>query len=411
MPGKPQHQHETRGRSYTEHSTLLSTPSPSRSAAWRRHHLVPPHKMTVRQAIWTVLRFRSSVQHRSGLQFASYILELSVLTLILVNVVLAISESAAVVQSVAADGGDNSPTPTTKWSDVFLLVSTIIFSIEYALRLWSCVEDERYKGAVAGRSASSSSTFSIGRVPLFTLRFNAGMLCCLSAYSAMPMYHGGLTLRSLRLLRIVSFLRLERMYNAMKNLRVIFARKKEEFLVVSYLTGVVVLTSSLMIFLLEHEAQPTVFSGFGISAWWSVETITSLGYGDIVPITRLGRLLGAVLALWGIVLFTIPGAVLGSGFIEVMLEKQREEEAEMYSLAVGSSVMSGTSLFMGNYSDDETDEHRSQSPAHSPLSGIHSNSATPRMAATFQKMDAIIAGQVGPSANVEMQRILACIVD
>ncbi|RLN32319.1 hypothetical protein BBJ28_00009943 [Nothophytophthora sp. Chile5] len=351
MPGKPQHHHETRGRSYTEHSTLLSTPSPSRSAAWRRHHLVPPHKMTFRQAIWTVLRFRSSVQHRSGLQFASYILELSVLTLILLNVVLAISESAAVVQSVAADGGDNAPTPTTKWSGMFLLVSTIIFSIEYALRLWSCVEDERYKGAVTGR--------------------------------AIPMYHGGLTLRSLRLLRIVSFLRLERMYNAMKNLRVIFARKKEEFLVVSYLTGVVVLTSSLMIFLLEHEAQPTVFSGFGISAWWSVETITSLGYGDIVPITRLGRLLGSVLALWGIVLFTIPGAVLGSGFIEVMLEKQREEEAEMYSLAmggVGSSVMSGTSLFMGNYSDDETDEHRSQSPAHSPLSGIHSNPATPRLA-------------------------------
>jgi hypothetical protein len=77
---------------------------------------------------------------------------------------------------------------------------------------------------------------------------------------------------------------------------------------------------------LENEAQPTVFSSVGVCAWWAVETITSLGYGDIVPITPAGRFFSSILALWGIILFTIPGAILGSGFVEVMLEKQKADE-------------------------------------------------------------------------------------
>lgn len=111
----------------------------------------------------------------------------------------------------------------------------------------------------------------------------------------------------------------------MKNLREIFALKKEELGVVSYLTIVIVLTSSTTIFFLENRAQPEVFSSIGTCSWWAIETITSLGYGDIVPITTAGRAFSSLLAIWGIILFTIPGAILGSGFIEVMLKKQEQK--------------------------------------------------------------------------------------
>ncbi|OWZ02875.1 Voltage-gated Ion Channel [Phytophthora megakarya] len=333
---------EQRARSYTEHSTLLSTPSPSR---WRRYYSTHRRHSTIRQDVWTVLRFRSSVQHRYGLQLASYVLELSVLTLILLNVVVAISE--------------------IKWMTRPLSLIDLMALVPFYLEL--------------------------------SMSFDTH-------------HHGGLTLRSLRLLRIVSFLRLERMYNAMKNLRVIFARKKEELLVVTYLTGVVLLTSSLLIFFLEHLAQPSVFSSFGVCVWWSVETITSLGYGDVVPITGLGRMVGATLALWGIILFTIPGAVLGSGFIEVMLEKQREEEAEMYSMAMGcgSSTNANNSHFVGSFSDDEQlhgynhaeHEHSgytsTPAPAHTPISVTSPKSphfAAMRMEALHQKVEAITSGQ------------------
>ncbi|KAG3101613.1 hypothetical protein PI124_g14664 [Phytophthora idaei] len=401
---------EQRPRSFTEHSTLLSTPSPSR---WRRYHAAHRRHTTLRQDIWTVLRFRSSVQHRYGLQLASYILELSVLTLILLNVVVAVSESS-VVMDAGTTGSSSGPTSEANdWMDIFLLVSTIIFSIEYALRVWSCVEDDRFsKGAIKGRLKWMTRPLSLidlmALVPFYlelSLQFDTH-------------HHGGLTLRSLRLLRVVSFLRLERMYNAMKNLRVIFARKKEEFLVVTYLTAVVVLTSSLLIFFLEHLAQPSVFSSFGVCVWWSVETITSLGYGDIVPITSMGRGVGASLALWGIVLFTIPGAVLGSGFIEVMLEKQREEEAEMYSMVMsrGSPINNDSPLFVGNFSDDEHERSENASgpgaAQDTPVSVASSsnNQSTPRIAAAMriealhQKTEVIAAGQRHLEAQFRQQQ-------
>ncbi|KAG7378145.1 hypothetical protein PHYPSEUDO_010476 [Phytophthora pseudosyringae] len=408
--------HEQRPRSYTEHSTLLSTPSPSR---WRLFRASRRRHTTLRQDIWTVLRFRSSVQHRYGLQLASYVLELSVLTLILLNVVVAISESSAVLENAGTGttGSSSGPTPVINdWTDIFLLVSTIIFSIEYALRLWSCTEDDRFSnGAIKGRLKWMTRPLSLidlmALVPFYlelSMQFDAH-------------HHGGLTLRSLRLLRIVSFLRLERMYNAMKNLRVIFARKKEEFLVVTYLTAVVVLTSSLLIFFLEHSAQPSAFSSFGVCVWWSIETITSLGYGDIVPITSLGRVLGASLALWGIVLFTIPGAVLGSGFIEVMLEKQREEEAERYSMAMGggSSINGSNPLFVGSFSDDEQEHDHAEhdhseyasgtgaAAAHTPGSILPANSplaAALRMEALHQKVEGITAGQRHLEAQFRQQQ-------
>lgn len=92
------------------------------------------------------------MQHRYGLQLASYVLELSVLTLILLNVVVAVSESSALLDVDATDSSSG-PTPViNNWTDMFLLVSTIIFSVEYALRLWSCVEDDRYNsGSIRGR--------------------------------------------------------------------------------------------------------------------------------------------------------------------------------------------------------------------------------------------------------------------
>ncbi|KAG2531618.1 hypothetical protein BBO99_00001855 [Phytophthora kernoviae] len=201
---------------------------------------------------------------------------------------------------------------------MFLYVSTVLFTVEYMLRLWSCVEDERFTHPVFGRlkwMIRPMSVIDLVVLVPFYLEISLENQVTMSS-------RGVLTLRGFRLLRIMSFLHLERSYQAMKNLREIFALKKEELGVVSYLTIVIVLTSSTTIFFLENPAQPEVFSSIGTCSWWAIETITSLGYGDIVPITAAGRAFSSLLALWGIILFTIPGAVLGSGFVEVMIKKQ-----------------------------------------------------------------------------------------
>ncbi|EEY66467.1 Voltage-gated Ion Channel (VIC) Superfamily [Phytophthora infestans T30-4] len=173
---------------------------------------------------------------------------------------------------------------------------------------------------------------------------------------------GVMTLRGFRLLRIMSFLHLERSYQAMKNLREIFALKKEELAVVSYLTIVIVLTSSTTIFFLENPAQPEVFTSIGTCSWWAIETITSLGYGDIVPITAAGRAFSSLLALWGIILFTIPGAILGSGFVEVMLKKQEQKN----ELAMEESIRTSLTRELRTLSSSNilyTDPHEEKQKA------------------------------------------------
>ncbi|RLN31775.1 hypothetical protein BBI17_001611 [Phytophthora kernoviae] len=238
---------------------------------------------------------------------------------------------------------------------MFLYVSTVLFTVEYMLRLWSCVEDERFTHPVFGRlkwMIRPMSVIDLVVLVPFYLEISLENQVTMSS-------RGVLTLRGFRLLRIMSFLHLERSYQAMKNLREIFALKKEELGVVSYLTIVIVLTSSTTIFFLENPAQPEVFSSIGTCSWWAIETITSLGYGDIVPITAAGRAFSSLLALWGIILFTIPGAVLGSGFVEVMIKKQEVkndlamEESIRKSLTQELRSLSSNNLAFGATTREE----------------------------------------------------------
>uniref|UniRef100_A0AAV1TNF8 Ion transport domain-containing protein n=1 Tax=Peronospora matthiolae TaxID=2874970 RepID=A0AAV1TNF8_9STRA len=272
----------------------------------------PRSYASLRSDVWTLLHYRTSLKQRSGLHRASYLLEIGVLVLITLNVVLAMYVSASPLGPAMT---------SSDWYEIFLYVSTALFTVEYVLRLWSCIEDDRYTHPVCGRLKWMTRPMSIIDLVVLVPFYLEILLEQEGAVSS----RGVLTLRGFRLLRIMSFLHLERSYQAMKNLREIFALKKEELGVVSYLTIVIVLTSSTTIFFLENPAQPKVFSSIGTCSWWAIETITSLGYGDIVPITAAGRAFSSLLALWGIILFTIPGAILGSGFIEVMLKKQEKK--------------------------------------------------------------------------------------
>ncbi|CAH0482546.1 unnamed protein product [Peronospora belbahrii] len=281
---------------------------------------------SVRSDVWTLLHYRTSLKTRSKLQRASYILEVCVLILITINVILAMYVSASSIGPA--------PVTSSDWYEIFLYVSTALFTVEYVLRLWSCVEDDRYTHPVCGRLKWMVRPMSIIDLVVLVPFY----LEILLEHEILISSRGVLTLRGFRLLRIMSFLHLERSYKAMKNLREIFTLKKEEFGVVSYLTVVIVLTSSTTIFFLENPAQPDVFSSIGTCSWWAIETITSLGYGDIVPITTPGRAFSSLLALWGIILFTIPGAILGSGFVEVMLKKQGKKNEQAMEESIRMSL-------------------------------------------------------------------------
>ncbi len=199
----------------------------------------------------------------------------------------------------------------------FEAFSVAVFSAEYALRVWTCVEKERYRAPVLGR-----------------LRFVASPIALIDLAAILPAYLPGevfLDLRFARIIRLVRMLRIlkfTRYSRTLQTFGAVFDKKRADMaLVTLFLLLLVVLASSLMYFI-EHLAQPQAFSSIPAAMWWSVMTLTTVGYGDIYPITPLGKFLGAIIALIGIGFFALPAGVLAAAFADE-LAKQREKNVKM----------------------------------------------------------------------------------
>ena len=100
--------------------------------------------------------------------------------------------------------------------------------------------------------------------------------------------------------------------------------KKEELLIVVFAVFILLTISSSLLYYVEHEAQPEMFSNIPAAMWWGVATLTTVGYGDIYPITPAGKFLGAIISLLGIGLFALPAGILSSGFIEEIRRRKNK---------------------------------------------------------------------------------------
>ena len=189
---------------------------------------------------------------------------------------------------------------------LFEAISVAIFTVEYVLRVWSCTVNPKYAHPVWGR-----------------LRFVLSPLALIDLLAILPIYvvffvnlHG-LDLRFLRVVRLLArIVRLGRYFTSLRTLgRVVHAKRGELFAVVSVLFLLLVMTSSL-VFFAEHDAQPDEFASIPNAMWWSIITLTTVGYGDVFPVTAAGRLLAGLIAIVGIGLFALPAGILGSGFME-----------------------------------------------------------------------------------------------
>jgi voltage-gated potassium channel len=193
----------------------------------------------------------------------------------------------------------------------FELLSVAVFTAEYAARIWSAPEDPAYAAPLRGR-----------------VRFASRPLIVVDLLAILPFYLASvlpLDLRIVRAFRLIRFFRLLKLARYSQSMRA-FARvlrEKKEDLVVAGAANLLLLTvaSSLMYFA-ENEAQPEAFSSIPEAMWWGIITLTTVGYGDVTPVTALGKVLGAVVAILGIGLFALPASILASGFIE---EATREE--------------------------------------------------------------------------------------
>ncbi|MDO7884260.1 ion transporter [Hymenobacter cheonanensis] len=190
------------------------------------------------------------------------------------------------------------------------LVSVYIFTLEYVLRVWSSIEAPNYQRPWRGR-----------------LSFVVSPLALIDLLAILPFYltFGLLDLRILRMVRLFRLFKVARYVRALHVIGHVVRRKRAELLVALGVIGLMLLLVSTLMYTVESEAQPDKFGSIPDTMWWGVATLTTVGYGDVFPITPAGKVLSSVIAVLGLGLFAIPTGILASGFSEHIQEEHEGE--------------------------------------------------------------------------------------
>ena len=131
-------------------------------------------------------------------------------------------------------------------------------------------------------------------------------------------------IRAFRLFRLFRLFKLARYSVAFKTLGRVIKLKKEELNIAVFIIFLLLIVSSSLMYFVEHNVQPNTFQSIPHALWWGVSTLTTVGYGDIYPITPIGKFLGAIIALLGIGIFALPAGIFASGFAEELAKRNKE---------------------------------------------------------------------------------------
>ena len=199
---------------------------------------------------------------------------------------------------------------------VFYAVSVAIFGVEYLLRLWASVEDPRYSRPVLGR-----------------IRYFFTPLALIDLVAILPFLLplAGADLRSIRALRLLRMLRVFKFSRYSRGVHVmleVLRERREELVAVLGMLATLLIVSATVVYFAERDDQPDAFSSIPVAMWWGVAALTTVGYGDIVPVTALGRVFGAIVGIGGLLLVALPTGILGAGFVAKFDEFAREKELD-----------------------------------------------------------------------------------
>ena len=184
-------------------------------------------------------------------------------------------------------------------------VSIIIFTVEYALRIWTANLLYPELNPVRARIKYITSPMAI--IDLISIL--PFLLPILHTYNLVGV-------RVFRLVRLLRVFKLNRYSDALASIGEVFRSKAQQMIASTFLVFLVLVLASLLIYYAEHDAQPEQFKNAFSGLWWAVATLTTVGYGDIYPITPLGRFFGAVIAILGIGMVAVPTSILSAGFME-----------------------------------------------------------------------------------------------
>jgi voltage-gated potassium channel len=198
----------------------------------------------------------------------------------------------------------------------FEVFSVAVFTVEYVLRIWSCTENPRFKDQPRIRLRYLMTPMAL-----------VDLMAILPFY--MPLFFPDLRfMRALRLFRLFRVLKLSRYSESLKTFVDVLRLKKEELLIMLFAIVILLVVSSSLMYWAETDAQPKAFGSIPAAMWWGIVTLATVGYGDIYPITPLGKLIGSIVVLLGIGLFALPTGVLASGFSEVLAKRKENQKMQ-----------------------------------------------------------------------------------
>lgn len=208
--------------------------------------------------------------------------------------------------------------------DLFELFSVSVFSIEYLLRVWSAVEtdNEKYRHPLWGR-----------------LRYMLSPMAIVDLLAILPFYlvlMVNLDLRFLRIVRVLRIFKLTRYSGAMTAVLSVLKEESDAFFAAFFVLIILLVLTSSGIYLLEHEVQPEAFGSIPQAMWWAMATLTTVGYGDVIPVTAAGKFFGSCITIIGMGMVALPAGILASGFSD-----QLRRRRETYNLKLDDALADG----------------------------------------------------------------------
>ena len=205
-------------------------------------------------------------------------------------------------------------------------IAVAIFTLEYCMRIYSCVEEPRFSHALTGRikQAKQPSTVVdfLAILPFFLEYF----------------LHHLMDLRFLRVFRLARLLKLTRGSDATATLGRVIQREWPVIAAAGFIMLLLVVLTASLGYLFEHEAQPDKFDNIPNAIYWAVITLASVGYGDISPVTPAGRAMTIVLALIGIGIFAIPAALLSSAFSDELVKERNALKIQIHDILADGKI-------------------------------------------------------------------------
>ena len=232
----------------------------------------------------------------------SKIFDLFIIALIILNVIIVIADTFRLPDNIKV---------VMKYIDIF---TAIIFTIEYLLRIWTV--DFLYP--------------QYGKV-LSRIRYVFSFMAMIDLLAILPFYIPLIIPIDLRVLRIIRVIRLLRIFkvnrytSALSLVAAVLKKQSSQLISSMFIVALLMIISSVIMYNVENPAQPEVFTNAFSGLWWAVATFTTVGYGDIYPVTAIGKILSAIIALLGIGLVAVPTGIISAGF---MTEVEHKTEAE-----------------------------------------------------------------------------------